>query len=73
MSQKKYTYHFPENKAYKNGLNSEDMAVIANNTGYSKGTVEKMLNGHRKLVDIVKDECIRVAHLNLMKFKNQQS
>lgn len=69
MSKNKYRYYFPENKEFKKGLYSSDYAVIAANTGYKVGTVEKILNGHRKMSDSMKQECERIAHLNEIKFK----
>ena len=69
MSKKKYEYHFPQNKTYKMGLNSEDIAVIACNTDYTEGTIKQMLNGHRKLANSVKEECLKIAQINASKKK----
>jgi len=57
---RKNVLKFPEQVKIRAKLNTGDKLRLANMTGYKEGTIREMLNGYRKMPDLVKKAIIEL-------------
>ncbi|MBS4057791.1 MAG: hypothetical protein KGZ82_10785 [Bacteroidales bacterium] len=51
---------YPANREVKKKLKHGDTKVLANRTGYKKSTIGVILNGHRRMPDMIATEIIKL-------------
>lgn len=62
-----YSYDFPEQREFSEGLILGDIKIIADKLIMSDTYVGLMVNGKRKMTQAIRDEVLRLTELNKLK------
>ncbi len=73
MAPVKYVYDYPEQRELAKHLTSEDRKWLANNTEFTKKTIDMMCNGKRRMSDELKKLVESIVEINRKSLKAKAS